>query len=413
MKVAVLGGGISGLSAAYYAKKNGAEVTLFEKEERLGGWVDTMTDPYFFEKGPRTFKISRSLALLDLIFELGLKEQIIVSDEAAKVRYLFLDGKLQRFPKPIFSWQVLKGILREWSVAPFSGDESIGDFATRRFNRAVADRLFDPLAMGVFAGDIYQLSIESCFPFFKQLEREYGSVIKGMIRRKKVKKPLPIEGELFTLKGGAKALIERLSSEVSVRCSTEVTGLKEGAIETAEGSELFDAVICTLPPKQLSRLLAVKMPEIPMGSIDVLHLGFNQNVLPIKGFGYLVPTCEKKQVMGCIFDSLIFPQQNHSKKETRLTVMARPGQSSIEPILKELEEQIGLTARPDFQLLHHLVEAIPQYRVGHAEQIAALKAQLPSWCLLAGNYLAGASVNGCVVSGKVAANSLPLPLSTP
>ncbi|NGX45038.1 MAG: Protoporphyrinogen oxidase [Chlamydiae bacterium] len=413
MKVAVLGGGISGLSAAYFAQQKGAEVTLFEKEERLGGWMNSATDPFFFERGPRTFKTSRSLELLDLILDLGLKDELIVSDENAKVRFLYLEGKLQRFPKPLFSWAIIKGLLREWRVAPFPGDESIGEFATRRFNRAVADRIFDPLALGVFAGDIYKLSIESCFPFFKQLEREYGSVIKGMIKQKKKKKRLPIQGELFSLKGGTKALVDALASRIARHQRADVISLKEGMVETTQGSEQFDQVICALPPKQLPRLLPITMEEIEMRSVDILQLGFKRDLLPVKGFGYLVPTCEGKQVMGCIFDSSIFPQQNRSKEETRLTVMVRPNQNTMEAILKELKEQIGVTAKPDFCALHHLHEAIPQYNVGHRERIATLKEQLPPWCLLAGNYLTGASVNACVVSGKKAANSLQLPVSTP
>ncbi len=395
MKVAVFGGGISGLTAAYYAKQQGAEVTLFEKSERVGGWLETMREPFFFEMGPRTFKTSRSLALLNLMIELGLKDQLIASAENAKARYLFLDGRLQRFPKPLFSWKVLTGLLREWSVAPRREDESIYEFAKRRFNKEVAERIFDALSMGVFAGDIHELSIENCFPFFKELEREYGSITKGMILRKKKKSPPPpFEAELFTLKNGTQSLVDALSAQVEIETGSDKT--------PAELKEHFDKVICALPFNELIRLFSLKMEKMDYRSIDVFHLGFKRNVLPMKGFGYLVPTRENKGVMGCIFDSSIFPQQNHSCDETRMTIMAQP-QTSLGIILKELKEQLGLDTAPDFHMHHHLQDAIPQYRIGHREMIVALKAQMPSWCHLAGNYLMGASVNSCVLSGKNAA----------
>ena len=167
----ILGAGISGLSLAWYLEKNQPEleVVLVEKSDRVGGWLKTENIKGFhFELGPRTFKASRCPDLLHLVKELGLEREIIWSDDAAKKRYIWSNGTLNALPSNplefLFS-PLTKGVLRalihELFAPTYSGDESVKDFISRRFSPTVAENLFEPLMLGIYAGDIHSLSAEA------------------------------------------------------------------------------------------------------------------------------------------------------------------------------------------------------------------------------------------------------------
>ncbi len=364
MKVLILGGGITGLSAAWALQKQHptAAITLLEKADRLGGWIRTSTDGgFFFEKGPRTFQKHRSPHLLALIEELGL--ETIRSNPAAQKRYILHKGKL-RTPTsflPLF----LPYLIREFFIAPSKReDESIYDFAARRFSPKIAETLFDPLTLGIYAGDIRKLSIRACFPALRRWEQEQGSVVKGFFAASKK------SGGLFTLKGGMETLIhalaERLCMEVVFNCSVEATSVHE--VRAGGKTWMADLVINALP-----------LP-LPARSLWVVNLAFEGDVLPKKGFGYLVPTQEKESVLGVVFDSAIFPEQNRGQ-ETRLTAMVRAEtERPLEAALSALERHLGLCHKPVYVSAFFAQNAIPQMEVG---------------C----GYTEGLSVDACIQRG--------------
>ncbi len=365
MKYLILGGGITGLSAAWFLKKREptAQITLLEKTDRLGGWIRSSTEGgFFFEKGPRTFQLGRSPHLLALIQELNL--ETISSHPAAQLRFILYKGKL-RTPLS-FLPRFAPYFFRELFVKPtLKKDESIYDFASRRFSPKIAEIFFDPLTLGIYAGDSRKLSLCSCFPAFSRWEQEKGSVLKGLFSAPKQAKGL------FTLKGGMETLIhaleKRLSIDIVLNCPVE----KLAGNEVFAGGKIWtaDHVLSALP-----------LP-LPKNSLWVVNLAFAGDVLPKKGFGYLVPTQEGQSVLGAIFDSVIFPEQSQNG-ETRLTVMVRASEEKpLEAALSALSTHLGIVEQPLYSSVFLAKEAIPQMEVG---------------C----GYSENLSVDGCIQRGK-------------
>ncbi|MBF5058951.1 protoporphyrinogen oxidase [Candidatus Neptunochlamydia vexilliferae] len=390
-KIVIAGGGISGLAARYFLSKAhpGAEIVLYEKGSRLGGCIESVDAPYFFERGPRTFKASRCPELLDLIKELGLEGELLPSTKEAGKRYLWKDQKLQKVGALLLpAW---KSLLGEWCRPPFAGDETIGAFARRRFGDYVAETFFDPITLGVFAGDSEQLSVEACFPELKAMERTHGSITRALLKREKKKKP---QG-LFTLQGGIETLIDRLVEKG--RGPIHLNHLLEGF----EG----DHTILALPAEGAKRFFEGDFEALRffegVGSVNlvVVNVVFSKKVFPKEGFGYLVPTKEKEKILGVVFDSSIFPAQNRGE-ESRFTVMLREG-GEIEA-LEALQTHLGVSALPSSVHVKEYKGAVPQYGVGHLERVKAFEAHLAKYypqvdCI--GNYLRGPSVNACVAQG--------------
>jgi oxygen-dependent protoporphyrinogen oxidase len=189
----ILGGGISGLALAWYLKKKYQEtihLTIIEKSSRAGGWIRSIQQQGFlFEEGPRSCRTKGAgIATLELIEELGLENEVIAASPHAKKRYLYTGKQLRCLPQGIISSlfsPLTRGILpalwKEWRKAPEKcEDESIYDFFARRFSPEIAEQFIDPMVAGIYAGDIRQLSLRSCFPQLHRWEQEYGSLTKGM-----------------------------------------------------------------------------------------------------------------------------------------------------------------------------------------------------------------------------------------
>jgi protoporphyrinogen oxidase len=302
MHTLILGGGISGLSAAWFLHKREPEtqITLLEKESRLGGWIETKSVGEFcFERGPRTLARGRSKELLRLIEELGLSSEVVSSSPSAARRFLLKKGRLRSFSSfwPQLAWAGVREVFKKRGGL---SDESIYDFAARRFGEKVARGFFDPLTLGIYAGDIHRLSIRSCFRPFWEWEQKEGSVIRGMLKKKKS------EPGLFTLRGGLERLIQELKKQLPIRIVTDCHVQSLGSeIVTSQGKFLADRVISALPADEISRLTQIGL-EVPYRSIWVVHLGFSQKLLKQKGFGYLVPTEEGEPLLGMVWDSEIF-----------------------------------------------------------------------------------------------------------
>lgn len=348
-KVAIVGAGITGLSAAHYLRRDGHMVEVFEKSDRAGGVMQTIHEPYFFEKGPRTFQVGRCPELLQLIKEVGLENDLIYT--SSKARYIF-DGSLKKFPMHLALLPLL--------IEPFKKkgplDESVWDFAKRRFGRKVADRLIDPMVKGIYAGDAKKLSVAHCFPSLKALEGKFLTMLfkkKGDLR-------------LFTLKKGMSTLIDRLATDVIF--NTEIVNLEE-----LDADFVFDA----RPPQ-----------DIPCASIDVTNVAFETSVLKKSGFGFLVPSSQNSPILGAIFDSEVFPQQNKGN-ETRLTIMSRNG----DPF--EALEMLEIKASPTWHHTHSYLDAIAQYPVGFTPKEDCGRV------IRIGPSVGGVAVNCCVKASRL------------
>ncbi|MES2345179.1 MAG: protoporphyrinogen oxidase [Chlamydiota bacterium] len=409
-RVVILGGGISGLSLAFYLSKYSEhlDIVLLEKSDRLGGWMRTArAGDFLFERGPHTFSTARSQLLRELAIDVGLENEIIFSEDSAKKRYLYLDGELKGVPK----WPLLKSLVREWRTPYQAEDESVYAFASRRFSKQVAELLFDPLTTGIYAGDARVLSVRSCFPFFKKMEERYGSLTLGMLatcfKRKKA------ASLLFTFQEGVESLVKALGSKIEgeIHLETEVKALcfMQDGVEVQVDGKVWkaDHIFCALPSDVAGPLFASHdfsleaLFDIPKAHVSIVNFGYSTSVLPERGFGYLVPTFQKQEILGVIFDSCIFPQQNGHREQTRLTVLMRKNVRSIEIAQEVLKKHLNITKVPDAVLSTDAT--IPQYYVGHAEKIKKLQAQIqndfPRVTLL-GNYQIGVSVNDCLKLSK-------------
>jgi protoporphyrinogen/coproporphyrinogen III oxidase len=450
-RIVLLGAGISALAAAWFLKKNlGSKIDLLilEKEARAGGWIQTVRENGFlFEQGPRSCRSNgngqESLALIEA---LGLESEILIPHPAARNRYLYGEGGLKRLPKHLYevpfhsltrSWP--KALWNDWrSPKRADEDESIQQFFSRRLGESWAESLIDPFVSGIYAGDCSRLSLKSCFPLFDQWEQEKGSLLKGAWGYRtspQFKSPFVQSVQrfpLFSFKEGMETLPRALADQLKVclLLGHEASNLKfhsnriEVKLKNGEQIEA-DHLISTLPAFSLGTLLeeypslSGKLKELKYGSILLVNIGFKGFVLPYKGFGYLVPSKMKLPLLGCVWDSSIFPQQNGGENQTRLTLMfggsrhpevmqldeAEAGQWTR----KFLHEHLGIDALPDTIQVKRACHAIPQFEVGFdrwkREVLQSFLHLSPSFHL-SGSSFTGVSINDCISQGRQLAQQI-------
>ncbi|MBA3602956.1 MAG: protoporphyrinogen oxidase [Parachlamydiaceae bacterium] len=447
----ILGAGISGLALGWFLKQRHhaqIELTILEASARTGGWIQTeVKNDFLFEQGPRSFRPhGTGVSTLQLIESLGLQDEVIFADPAARKRYLYIDQRLQKLPsnplsllystftpKLIYAlwndWRAPKGILDDGNV-----DESIYLFAERRFGKNFAELFFDPLVSGIYAGNIKELSIKSCFPWLQLLEQNYRCIWRGALCEKNknknnVDKPVLtpfVESSchkgIFTLKQGVQSLTDKLSAELNshIRMNSCAKRLNfvEGVsvIELQDGTKLTaDRLFIAIPPKALAPLLSdypeltTKLKTISASSLAVINFGYHSPVMKYSGFGHLIPSKEKQKLLGVVWDSSVFPQQNANRQQTRLTAMiggthfpdfsSNSDSTLIEMTLKEFREQLKISQVPDCIHIKRAHHAIPQYSVGHQARLFEIETELknkPAKIDLLGNGYYGISVNDCI-----------------
>jgi len=441
----ILGAGISGLALAWFLKKrhHSATITILEKDRRPGGWIRTETSQGFLvEKGPRSCRSrGNGIETLRLIEELGLEEEWIGASPESILRYLYTDNRLQCLPTNLtsfFTSPLMKGVfsalIREWQKpASNKEDESIYDFISRRFNPHIAQLFIDPLTSGIYAGNIQELSMQSCFPEMFHREKKYGSLSKAWLFEKLKYRSTTTtssfvenakKSPIFSLRSGMETLVKSLSHHLSEHLQLESWAVS--LQKSARGIEVHtsynqiieaDQVFIALPFHATEHLISPFVDTIsPIAScsVSVVNLAWNHNVLNRSGFGYLVPSQEQQDVLGVVWDSSVFPQQNQSPNETRLTVMLGGAHRPDIPLMPEsavnqlalnaIEKHLGIHALPD--MIHTSVasHAIPQYAVGHQERIKGLEFALSestaSRIQLLGASWKGVSVNDCIANAK-------------
>lgn len=443
----ILGAGISGLSLGWFLKRrlgNKIRLTILEQSDRPGGWIRTdLVEGCLFEAGPRSLRSKgNGLETLKLIEKLRLQSEVIPAGPKAKKRYLWSGGKLRGLPSGPLSmlaspltrtvpFAMLREVFRKKGELP---DESIASFITRRFGNHISEKLFDPLTTGIFAGDIKKLSIRSCFPNLYQWEKKHGSVCWGMLRgREKTRRARSpflekiSRSPIFSFKEGMETLPDALAETLAphLRCNSAVTSLSSYTdrveIELVDGSALkADHVFSTLPAAKLApffknqhRELSTLLMSITGSSVAVVQLGYFRKVLRKEGFGYLVPASERESILGCVFDSSVFPQQNQIPEETRLSVMiggvrnpslVDQSEDCLKKMaMKSLEKHLGIMTEPDVASVKVARSAIPQYFVGHMDKIdriGMILARIYPRITLTGNSFLGVSVNDCVANSK-------------
>jgi oxygen-dependent protoporphyrinogen oxidase len=451
VKTGIVGGGISGLATAQaiLAHDAEAEVVVFEAAARTGGKVLTEITPegYLCEWGVNAF-LDKSPRTLELCGELGL--QPLGADVSAKKRYVFSEGELHKLPEkpPEFLRSRLlsfPGRLRVIGEV-FAGrakkaDETLAEFGARHLGREAFEKLIDPMASGVFAGDATRMSLKSCFPRIHEVEAEYGSLIRGLISlQKKARQegrsdtpgPGP-GGNLTSFRDGMGVLTDTLAALLGnrVRLNAEVESLSRAGdaytVHLRDGrSEEFDALVLASPAyaqaamlREMAPGIAELLDGIEYPSLAVVCLGYDSGRAGscMDGFGFLVPSREGRGILGTVVDSNVFPDRAPEDSVLFRTMVggARssqlaglPDEQLLDLVLSDLGEILGLDREPDFVRIWRHEKAIPQYLVGHADRLAAIDEQLQGFpgLLMTGNAFRGVSLNDCVLNAGTTAQSV-------
>ncbi len=288
------------------------------------------------------------------------------------------------------------------------------------------------MVVGIFGGDIREISVRACFPMLKKWEEKYGCVTKGLLHNWNEKRkrsrysagifPECLSQAIFSFKRGIEQLPQTLISKTPAAFhfnqDVQRICIKDNKVEVMTQDRIFyaDALFCALPIKETSQLFEPLVPEIsreflkvPSEGIAVLNFGYDMEVLPVHGFGYLTPTHAQEEILGVVFDSSVFPQHNQRNRETRLTIKiedkGREDAWYIDAALRGIRKHLGISRMPTAISFKRAVRAIPQYGVGHLEKMAGLKEEfnkrLPR-CFLLGNYLTGVNVDQCIARAKEA-----------
>ena len=467
-RIAIIGGGVSGLSAAYALekqKKKGAELdyVLFEAGSRLGGVIATeRVGDFIIEAGPDSFLTEKPWAT-DLCRELGLGDQLIASNDGERRTYILLNGRLVPLPdglmfmvptnfpaaffSSLFSWPTKLRFLREWFYRPSPDlpESTVAEFVERHYGREMVERIADPLLSGVYGGSADELSASSVLARFVEIEARQGSLGRAMVAARKLQGLAAEQGSagqpraavprsLFTsLKNGMQTITDALVKQIAgpeLRTNTQVQAVNpefgKWLVASNGRTEEFDAVIIAAPAYVASELLRSQIPQI---SAELEQIRYSSSItvalaydnkarssLP-PGFGFLVPRTEGKRILAC---TLVHNKFKNRAPEDRALLRCFLGGSRNEEILqltdaeitsivrRELQEILGITAEPGFVKIFKWPHAMAQYTLGHkarVERIRKIASSAPSLAL-AGNAYGGIGVPDCIRSGREAATKV-------
>jgi len=356
--IAIIGGGISGLATAFYIKyfKPEAKITLFEKEDYLGGKMHTVKkEGFFIEEGSNGF-LSNKPDTLELVKLSGCEDILLKSNDSARKRFIY-DKKLEvlpESPKAFLTTPLLSigGKLRVlWE--PFAkakkddSDESLQSFGYRRVGKEMTDIFLDAMVAGIYASTPPKISAPAAFPLVVNLEKEYGSLFKGMLAKKK--KEAGPGGVLMSFKEGVSAFIEKLSTNLDINIikDVDIKSLqkkdKEFIVISDNLKMHFDRVILSTPAysaanilKELAPNLSKELENIEYSPISIVATGYENLPHDLNGFGLLATTRAKKSVLGVLWDSSIFDDRAKDGKKLLRAMIG--GQRSPNLALKDEEE---------------------------------------------------------------------------
>ncbi len=441
----IVGGGIAGLACAVHLKERGRSVRLVERNDHLGGVIRTLSESgYLIETGPNSLFMRPEDPLLGYIEKLGLEKKVVQAGLTGKRRFILKRGKpiplptsiLEGVTTPALSLGGKLRVFKEPFIPPYEPDEledpteeTVAQFVSRRFGSEFLDWIIDPFVKGVYASSPEILSMGDTFPRLTALEDRYGSIIRGALAMQWGPKPpsSPLTRSIFSFTEGMgclpKALAEFLGTDAGtnaevIGCTRNSNGFRTALLFDEETYYLHSRhVVLAGSANQASELLQEISPEsggplseIPYAPIAVVSMGFSRKSIshPLDGFGLLVPTKERRKILGILFSSSLFPGRA-PEGQVLLTVfvggMPNPklafafDEDLIEIVEKEVETILGSKGRPDFLRIQRWEGAIPQYTLGHRNRIERLKETLPEGIHLAGSYLSGVSVSQSFTSG--------------
>ena len=470
MRIAIIGGGIAGLAAAYElenARAAGApvEYTLFEERPRLGGSLASeIVSGAVLERGPDSF-LTEKPAAAELCRELGLGGELLPSNDAARKTYILTRNRLVPLPDGLMFLVPTKlaptAMTRLFTIPtkmrmalelllpprPNNGDESVAALVERHFGREAVDRLADPLLSGIYGGDATQLSAQTVLPRLVEMEAKYGSLTRGMLaahrKMRELAKTSPKTqnggAAVFTgLRGGMQQLVDAITGRLdaaNVRTATAVSGIEKSAqgwrVAARAGSDDFDALIMAASAWAAGELLmpvntalGSELSGIPYSSSITVNLIYDERkigTLP-EGFGFLVPAVEGRAMLACTFAHRKFLGRTPPGKAVfraflggmkRGDLLAESDEALIAIVRREMREilgakTIGAEVEPEFAQVTRWRRAMAQYAVGHKARMARVSARLTALpgLRLAGNAYDGIGVPDCIRLGRKAAREL-------
>ena len=453
-KVAIIGGGITGLTAAFYLQKKAQrnnlplDVILIESSLRLGGKIQTLRkDGFIIERGPESFLDYRS-SVRELATHLGIEEKMVSNNTGNS--YVAVGSQLYPIPNNLMFGSLEVSSFITSNLFSLSGklravgdlllpktkeikDEPIGDFFRRRFGKEVVENLVEPLLAGTFAGDIDNLSIKSMFPHFYQIEKNHRSLIFGLMKSSELLKSKQFES-YQTFENGLSTLVESLESQLLP--NSILKGVKMESIDKlADGSiQLFfnniapvkcDAVIMTTPFNVTKDILSnyglfEDIPNMHYGTIATVTMAFKQeDVKKYKNaMNFFVSRNSNFSITTCTWCNHKWNKVAPEGYDLLRVYIGRVGDESIvelsdedieKTILEDLEKAIGLVQRPLFTVVSRWKQSMPQYTIGHDERMNCMRQQLQEECLnvkLVGSSYEGISVPDCVTQGKHVADEI-------
>ena len=440
--IAVIGAGITGLTAAYRLHQRGFRVRVFEQAARTGGSIQTVSEEgYLIESGPNSLQYGAP-ELKQLVTDLGLESELVQANALAKRRFLVRGGKFVPVPAspgsfigtPLFGTRTKFSIFAELLARPKirTTDLSLAELVSSHFTQELVDYAVNPLIAGIYAGDPAKLSVKHAFPMLWEAERSHGSIIRGLMTASKAKKARGESGvaPIVSFRRGLQQLTDTLVAQLpqgTVRLGTTAETLLPGQPHrlvwkstNQTGTDEFDAIVLAVPAGALAQLTFGSLGERPMASLEniphppvsSLFLGYRRDQIahPLDGFGGLVPAVEKRDVLGILFSSTLFPDRappGHIGLTVFVGGMRQPAHARLttaqllERVSRDLRELVGAKGDPAFVRHTYWPRAIPQYVLGYErwkETMDTIERAHPR-LFIGGNVRDGVSLPDCVKSG--------------
>lgn len=440
--VAIVGAGITGLTAALRLHARGCRVTVFERAPQPGGSIrSTREDGWLYEAGPNSLQYGPEVK--QLVADLGLESELVPAAPLAKRRFLVRNGRFVPVPSsppaligsPLFGARTKLSLLTELFTRPRvrTTDLSLAELVRSHFTQELLDYAVNPLIAGIYAGDPEKLSVRHAFPMLWQAERSHGSLIRGMMAGAKARKAAGESGvaPIVSFRGGLQALIDTLVARLpagSVLTNAAVETLLPGKPhrlvwsqngQTASGE--FDAIVLAAPAGALAQLTVGNLGERPLAGLEAiphppvssLFLGYRREQVKhaLDGFGGLVPAIERREVLGILFSSTLYPgraPEGHVALTVFVGGLRQPESARLEPdallarITPDLRDLVGAEGAPVFVRRTFWPRAIPQYIPGYGrwlDQMTELENR-HAGLFIGGNARDGISVPDCIKSGN-------------
>ncbi|MBL6928351.1 MAG: protoporphyrinogen oxidase [Rhodospirillales bacterium] len=446
----IIGGGISGLSSAWFLHVRGYDVRLIEASDRVGGVISTtLRNDFMVERGPNTTlqKPGRPEdAIGRLMDETGLSSRAIEAAPAGQKRFILRDGRVLALPgsppafvtSKAFSWGAKLRLLKEPFIGRAQSEESIAGFVERRLGREFLDYAVDPFISGVYAGDTRALSVRAAVPRIFELEQQYGSLIRGALALGKAAKSAGMPaGRQISFERGMSGLPLGIAEKLPP--GSVATGLCAQSIERfgsqwrvhldgdgGKTTQTGDVLVLALPAQETARLISPLSAEaariigdIPYVSVSSVGLGYARSQIghPLDGFGFLAPRVENMRTLGVLFSSTLFdgraPQDHvlltafmggaHDVQEAEL-----PTATIFQLVEADLASALQIDGSPAYRRISRYARAIPQYTLGHLDRIAEADRRMEPFAglHLRGNWRDGISVADCVRAGETLAQRI-------